>query len=339
MMKRLLVLLALATSICSATTVTPTGTGACDMNDNYCNVYTTSACSTTTTNPGYVCVAGYSDAGSNNYWTEYKLTYTLSIPSNATVTAFTPPSSGVGSTVLNQSTGGGDCSLYAYWYSSKGTVKNTTTTTLSNLAGVTSVTWLARHTPANSNVTCDKTSVGDNTSNNTITITYTVNGTPVTVSVTGVPANVNYGVWFTPTFICRDPDGYANISQCRVIIGYGVDDKYTCDLIYYPGTNSLGNRADSLGAWQNQTVGTGGATASNSYCTLDIAGSTSTRSGTDATVVPRLYVKPPILTHGAGALNSYMYVADASNATAGWNTMSSGGYARSGPKLIITSNH
>jgi hypothetical protein len=175
---------------------------------------------------------------------------------------------------------------------------------------------------------------------NIATVIYTIvspNTSPVVVSISGIPANVNYGTWFNATFVCRDPDGYADISQCRMIVGAGITDSYTCDIIW-TSSNTIGNMNDAHSDWQTQTVGTGGATAANSYCTLDIAGSSSSRVGTDVTVVARIMPKPAMLVTAGSSLAGYMYVQDSAGAAAGWTQLGSTGTLRSGPKLIVTTH-
>lgn len=166
-------------------------------------------------------------------------------------------------------------------------------------------------------------------------ININANTAPVAVSITGVPANVNYGVWFTATSTCRDAEGYADMTgACRTIIGWGVSDSETCDLIFWPTSNAVGLLNDAGSSWQEQVAGTV-TTISRSVCFLDIGNTTTTRSGTDATANYRIMFRPAYLTHPA--IQGYLLAADAA-VNSGWQTLGSSGTLRSGPKLIVTTN-
>lgn len=176
---------------------------------------------------------------------------------------------------------------------------------------------------------------------NFMTINVVVpNQAPVTVSVSGLGANLYYGLWFQPTIICRDPDGVGNIVSCRVIIGYGVDDNYTCDLIYYPNSNQIGLLNDAHSDWQLRTPGAAGGSVGNTYCQLDATGSSASNSGTDTTWYPRIYFKPAVISAGKYLVGSWMLVMDSPGATAGWSQMTSvTTMVRPSPRLTIVNQH
>ena len=151
-----------------------------------------------------------------------------------------------------------------------------------------------------------------------------VNRAPAVVSAT-VPA-VAPGTWTTVTFTGRDLDGWDDTSlglnYIRFLMNYGVDDNYACNLIYYPHTNQIGNLNDAKNNWQLQPVTGAGGMAANSYCTVDAATSSATRSGTDVTVNARVKFNVAMLDHPP--LNGYMYVVDNGILAAGWTQLTSG---------------
>jgi hypothetical protein len=151
-----------------------------------------------------------------------------------------------------------------------------------------------------------------------VIITYTVNNPPVVVSMSGIPARVNYGTPFTVTATYRDPDGYADLQTMYALIGYGVDGTPTCY------------------AYLNGGVG-GSFTQANdsSYCLFN-GGQIISYSGTDATVRFTFTPLPKMITAHGQALNGYMYDADKSGAVSGWSYMNITGTIRTGPKLIVT---
>ena len=152
---------------------------------------------------------------------------------------------------------------------------------------------------------------------------FSINRPPVVVSG-NVPA-VTPGAWTTVTFTGRDPDGWngpMGLNAIRFLMNYGVDDNYACNLIYYPSINQIGNLNDAKSNWQLQPVTGAGGMAANSYCTVDAANSSATRSGTDVTVNARVKFNVVMADHPP--LNGYMYVVDGGNLTAGWTQLTSG---------------
>ena len=138
---------------------------------------------------------------------------------------------------------------------------------------------------------------------------------PSAVSIS-VPSIVTAGTWTNISFTARDPDGWNTLNYIRFLLNGSLSDTYACDLIYYASNNSVGNLNDAHNNWQAQAAGTTGATADNSYCTLDIQNTTTTRSGTDATVNARVLFKESMAQHPP--LNGYTYVEDGLGAAEQW---------------------
>ena len=165
-------------------------------------------------------------------------------------------------------------------------------------------------------------------------------GPPVTVSVVGLSGDFNVGVEQTVTAKVRDPNGYADITNFNVLLNYGVDGYWSCYCLVYPNGNYFHLLNDAGDSWgPAYTFGVAG-TAANSSCKVNAATSSRSVSGTDATAIFKITFLPGVFSRPSrpiSAVNSYLYVTDNAGATAGWNGPYQTSTARSGPKLIVTS--
>ena len=210
-----------------------------------------------------------------------------------------------------------------------------------NLSGVGTVTL----TSASVNLYPDRAALGTKctytVSNPYVVVTYTPkNAAPVTVSSSGLPADFNISTEQTIVATVRDADGYANISAFHVLLNYGVDGAYACYLLVYPNSNSVYLNDDGGGTWGGGATFGAASTLANSSCRVNAATSSRSVSGTDATATFKITFLPGVFSRPSrpiSAVNSYLYVTDNAGATAGWNGPYQTSTARSGPKLIVTS--
>jgi hypothetical protein len=162
-----------------------------------------------------------------------------------------------------------------------------------------------------------------------VEITYTVNNTPQTIGLSGIPANVAYNTWFYVSATVRDADGYGNINYMHILINNGVDANQACYFLMYPNGNYFHLSGDG-GGWQGAiTMGTGNY-PQNITCQVDTPSSYFSKSGTDVTAVVRIMFKPFQLSRPP--LHGYVYVVDNGGLAAGW-TYYQTGYLRSRPQV------
>jgi hypothetical protein len=156
------------------------------------------------------------------------------------------------------------------------------------------------------------------------------------VSATPPSGTITAGNWTTFTTIYRDPDGYADLNEMRLLAAYAIDAGYSCYLMYVGGTNLMYLLADDTSVWVgNATPGTGGV-LSNSQCDLDVAASSASCSGTDCTVNWRLRFKPSF-TYGGLTKHTYTHAYDTASGTSGWSDWGAWSLVVGGPKLIVVS--
>jgi hypothetical protein len=126
----------------------------------------------------------------------------------------------------------------------------------------------------------------------------------------------------------------------NVLLNYGVDGYWSCYCLVYPNGNYFHLLNDAGDSWgPAYTFGLAG-TAANSSCRVNAATSSRSVSGTDATATFKITFLPGVFSRPSrpiSAVNSYLYVTDNAGATAGWNGPYQTSTARSGPKLIVTS--
>lgn len=167
------------------------------------------------------------------------------------------------------------------------------------------------------------------------TFTISNNTAPQDISVTGVAANVNYGIWFDVVATVRDADGWGDLNYTRLIVGWGITDSETCDLIYWPVQNVLGLLNDAGSSWQEVTPGTA-VIRSRGVCEMDVANSYGANVGTDVVVHYRIRFKPFYLTQGHSTIASFLQVFDNAGTYQDWTQLGVTGTLRTGPKLMVT---
>jgi hypothetical protein len=115
-------------------------------------------------------------------------------------------------------------------------------------------------------------------------------------------------------FQTNDVNGYKYVAYEQILINSSINASSACSLLYYRGWNLLFLANDANNSWGSGAVlGTSG-TLSNSQCSVNIGGSSSSGGGND------LYVNLAITFTSAfgGARNTYMYVTDHAFQVSGW---------------------
>lgn len=125
---------------------------------------------------------------------------------------------------------------------------------------------------------------------------------PEAVSVT--PASGS-GASATFTFVFSDPDGDANLYSAAIIINSVLNGKQACYLTYDPADSSVSLAGDDGTVATRIPLGSV-ATAQNSQCSVQGAGSSASLSGTSVTLRLALAFRPSF----AGNKNIYMFAQD-----------------------------
>jgi hypothetical protein len=119
------------------------------------------------------------------------------------------------------------------------------------------------------------------------------------------PASGN-GIAQSFTFTFSDARGYSAISSVSFIINSTASGAAGCHMLYYPSAKALYLAPDSDSGWLPVVYAGQSTTTSNSQCTVDMSGSSSTGSGTTLTVVLSLRFQ----TSFSGTRNVYMEAYD-----------------------------
>jgi len=146
--------------------------------------------------------------------------------------------------------------------------------------------------------------------------TWTVPGgggnlAPSAVSVT---PNAGSGSSQTFSYVFSDPNGYADVSTAQMMINSTLSVAGGCWMYYSRASNQVWLMNNAGTAWLGPvTLGPAG-TLSNSQCTVNAGGSSSSGSGTNLTVNVVLSFTPAF----GGAKTNYMVVYDAGGLSPGW---------------------
>ena len=167
-----------------------------------------------------------------------------------------------------------------------------------------------------------------------IEVDYTIpNSLPTTGTVTGFPANFHYGVWFNISATVSDADGYANISYWHLLVNYGVDGYLACYLLLTHNGNYIQLLNDAATNWGSGYTMGSATYAANSQCQIDLANSSWTLSGNNATANLRVRIMPGALVRNP--MNSYLWVTDAVG-NSNWQGPKQTGCVRTRSKLVVT---
>ncbi|HWR54801.1 MAG TPA: hypothetical protein VN428_27075 [Bryobacteraceae bacterium] len=162
----------------------------------------------------------------------------------------------------------------------------------------------------------------------------TYNNLPQNVSATPANGTITAGNWTTFTATYRDPDGYADLNDMRLLAAYGIDAGYSCYVRYMRGENLMYLLRDDTASWVGSGSPGSGGVQSNSQCDLDVAASSASCSGTDCTINWRVRFKPTF-TYGGMTKHTYTWVYDTAMNGVGWADWGAWTLMAGGPKLIV----
>ncbi|MBZ5580600.1 MAG: DUF11 domain-containing protein [Acidobacteriia bacterium] len=152
--------------------------------------------------------------------------------------------------------------------------------------------------------------------------------------VTADSATPNTGSGLAQTFALRYSDtvGATGLSSVWVwfTAAFGSSSANSCMLYYNRPANTLYFLNDAGTQWTSATLGSAG-TLSNSQCALNAGGATVSTSGNSLTLNLPMTFK----TAYSGTKSIYMYGADASGASSGWQSL--GSWAVTGPVVTADS--
>jgi hypothetical protein len=148
--------------------------------------------------------------------------------------------------------------------------------------------------------------------------TWTVPGasaTPATVSVTpssGSAASQGFALQYS------DTAGAASLQTVWVYFNSSLANPATntCLLYYNVAANLINLAQDSGSTWVTATPGSA-TTLQNSQCSLNVAGTSVVRNGNTLTLNLPMTFQPAY----AGAKNIYLYAADVSGSSSGWQQL------------------
>lgn len=149
----------------------------------------------------------------------------------------------------------------------------------------------------------------------TVSITVTnVNLSPVTGTVTPSSSAIKPGVESTITATYTDPDGYSDIKYCYFMINTSTNTNNCLYFYYKRSTNTIYMKYNNTSTYYSGVLGTSGK-VENSYCSVNLANTQATSTGTTVTLKVAFTPKSKF----TGAKNLYLAVQDNSGVTAGWN--------------------
>jgi hypothetical protein len=148
--------------------------------------------------------------------------------------------------------------------------------------------------------------------------TLLIGGVGVTVAAVSVTPSSGAGANQTFTLQYSDSGGAANLQQAWVYFNGALANPASnaCLLYYSAEANQINLLGDNGTTWQAATLETA-ATLRNSQCSLNVAATTSARSGNILT----LNLAMTFLPAYAAAKNIYLYAVDLSGANSGWQQL------------------
>jgi hypothetical protein len=161
---------------------------------------------------------------------------------------------------------------------------------------------------------------------------WTVTSSAPVVSAVSVTPNAGTGTAQSFALHYSDSAGVSDLATVWVwfTANFSGSSANSCMLYYVPGTNQLNLLNNAGSAWMPGTRGTSG-TLSNSQCSVNLAASTVTSSGTDLT----LNLPMTFTSAYSGAKSTYMYAAG-SNANSGWQNLGSWTVPAGAPSPILS---
>ena len=141
-------------------------------------------------------------------------------------------------------------------------------------------------------------------------------GEPVTGTITPSSGSLVIGVKQTFTASFSDGDGFADITDCRILLNTALVGHNGIFLRHDRTANKLWLRDDANSAWLGGCAPGSANTIENSRCTVHCADTAVTGAGAGLTVRVGLTLKPLV---GGKVLKEWLYVGDRAGHGDGWN--------------------
>jgi hypothetical protein len=148
------------------------------------------------------------------------------------------------------------------------------------------------------------------------TVTPAVDHAPQAVSVT---PSTGTGFNQVFNFLYSDPDGFVDLNQVYALINGSLSATNGCTIGYLEASNQLLLINDAGTAWLGPATPGSAGTLQNSQCTVNVAGSSVSKSSTNLTVNLSLTFSPSFAT----GQSIFMYAADNSGQNSGWQNRGS----------------
>lgn len=149
---------------------------------------------------------------------------------------------------------------------------------------------------------------------------FYTNEAPSNVSLSPNAGTQPIGTQLTFTSVFRDPNGWANIDLCYLVINETLSNVDGISLFYHVATNKVYLRNDQNTSWGTGYVPGTAVELENSQCKVDVENITVTTSGTDMTIDWKVEIKPSM---SGALLSAWMYVRDILLLKDGYDVMGS----------------
>lgn len=141
---------------------------------------------------------------------------------------------------------------------------------------------------------------------------------PVDVSIAPASGTLTPGDVYAFTTVYSDADGFADLTECRLLINTALDGRNCINVLYNPGTQALYLRNDDNTAWLGGYAIGSLETIENSYCKLHCETTTAAGDGNSLTVVWQIEPKPAF---SGRACRSWLRCADSTGTYDGWDRL------------------
>jgi hypothetical protein len=146
------------------------------------------------------------------------------------------------------------------------------------------------------------------------------NQAPVNVSLSPSSGTLTTNVTTVLTSTYSDPDGYADLGGCYLLINTALTGANGIYLCYSENTNKLYLRNDANTTWLGGLVPGSTGTVENSYCRIYADGTTVSKSGNNVTINYKILIKSPL---SGKTCSAWMMVEDDHKVRDGWDKMGS----------------
>lgn len=144
------------------------------------------------------------------------------------------------------------------------------------------------------------------------------NQLPTNVSLAPSSGPIQSGAETIMTSVHSDPDGYANLAACQLLISDTLSEAYAADFKYDANANKLYVKNDSGTSWSGGYAPGTAKIIQNSFCSLNCANTVVTSSVNSLTI--NWAIKMKSITAGS-AVFAWLQTVDDATATDAWEQM------------------